>query len=429
MPVLTAAQSPQHLHDPAARPVYNGPPLGLKLAIDEALQKNPELVVLRRQFDSARLRPGAERFLMPPTLEAQIWQWPVTTVNPLNVNMYMFTMQQEVPGAGKRQARSALAQADSDLAGADIAIRARDVVTEVMRAYADLVVARRSIEIHLTSVDVLRQFAEATTVKYAAGRRPQQDVLKAVAELSKLHEDLVMHEEAAGLAAARLNTLLDRSPDAPIGVLDEPRDPVALPSAAALQQAALDNQPELDAARTGIERAKASLGVVTSDEKPDFTLGGGYMLMPREAGAWTASVSVTWPNAPWARGRLDARRAEANADIDAAVANRHRVEARVRLAVQEAYVRVTATTQRASLLRTTVVPQSQQTLESARIAYQSDRLDFLELIDAQRALLDAELSYFRALSDRELALADLSRAVGADVLASMPSDAGGGGTR
>jgi outer membrane protein TolC len=140
-------------------------------------------------------------------------------------------------------------------------------------------------------------------------------------------------------------------------------------------------------------------------------------------------VSVTWPNAPWARGRLDARRAEANADIDAAVANRHRVEARVRLAVQEAYVRVTATTQRASLLRTTVVPQSQQTLESARIAYQSDRLDFLELIDAQRALLDAELSYFRALSDRELALADLSRAVGADVLASMPSDAGGGGTR
>ena len=49
------------------------------------------------------------------------------------------------------------------------------------------------------------------------------------------------------------------------------------------------------------------------------------------------------------------------------------------------------------------------------VAYQADRLDFLALIDSQRALLDARLNYFRALSDRELALADLSRAIGQDI--------------
>jgi hypothetical protein len=66
-----------------------------------------------------------------------------------------------------------------------------------------------------------------------------------------------------------------------------------------------------------------------------------------------------------------------------------------------------------------IVPQSEQTLEVSRVAYQADRLDFLALIDSQRTLLDAHLNYFRALSDRELALADLSRAVGVEVPAAV----------
>src|SRR5262245_53551932 len=82
---------PQHeAHTASAPRVYEGRPLTLAGAIDEALAKNPELIALRRQFEAARQRPGQERFLMPPTLEAQIWQWPITTLNPLNTNMYMF---------------------------------------------------------------------------------------------------------------------------------------------------------------------------------------------------------------------------------------------------------------------------------------------------------------------------------------------------
>lgn len=418
------AQSAEHLHGVTQR-TYEGPRLTLKAAVDEALQKNPALVALRYQYDVARRRPDQERFLAPPTFEAQIWQWPLTTINPLNTNMYMFTIQQDIPGRGKRDLRVAVAEKDAELASTEIAARARDVLKEVMRAYADLVVTRRAIDIHLASVDLLRQFADASTLKYAAGRSGQQDVLKAVTEVSKLHEDLVMHEESAAMAAARLNTLLDRDPETPIGALDEPREDVSLPASADLQRVALEHQPELEAARLGVERAKSSLAVVNRDYKPDFMVGGGYMLMPRMAGAWTASVGMTWPNAPWSRGAFDVKKIAANAEIDAATAKVHDVERQLRLAVHEAYIRVIAAGQRASLIRTTVLPQSEQTLEVSRVAYQTDRLDFLALIDNQRAVLDAQLNYFRALSDRELALADLARAVGTDgldaALAASPS--------
>ena len=77
---------------------YDGPPLTLAGAVDEALAKNPGLIALRKQFDAARHRPGQERFLMPPTFEAQIWQWPINTLNPANTNMYMLMMNQDLSG-------------------------------------------------------------------------------------------------------------------------------------------------------------------------------------------------------------------------------------------------------------------------------------------------------------------------------------------
>jgi outer membrane protein TolC len=54
-------------------------------------------------------------------------------------------------------------------------------------------------------------------------------------------------------------------------------------------------------------------------------------------------------------------------------------------------------------------------MEVSRVAYQTDRVDFQALIDNQRVLLDVNLEYFRALSDFTQALADLERAIGADL--------------
>jgi hypothetical protein len=63
------------------------------------------------------------------------------------------------------------------------------------------------------------------------------------------------------------------------------------------------------------------------------------------------------------RGKIDARIAERSAAVDGAKAHERAMENRVRLAVQEAYVRAKSPQDRATLLRTTVLPQSQQTLK------------------------------------------------------------------
>ena len=402
-------------HSSGAPRVYQGPPLTLAAAIEEAQKRNPDLLALRQQIDAMRQRPVQERGLDPPTAEAQIWQWPINTLNPANTTMYMFMVGQDIPGRGKRDLRAAVAEKDVALAETDAAIRARQVVDEVRQAYASLFIARKAIDVHLASVELLRQIADVSEAKYKTGRISQQDVLKPVLELSRLHGDVLTFEERATIAAARLNVLLDRAPDGPIGPLVEPRAAATLPAVADLQRMAVDRQPELQRARVEIGRAEAQLAVAKGDYKPDFMVQGGYMLMPAMTDAWMGRVGITWPNAPWSRRRLDAHVAEQTAAVDAAKTRERALENTVRLAVQEAYARAQSAQDRAALFRTTILPQSRQTLEVSRVAYQTDRVEFQALIDNERMLLDSELDYYRALSDFEMAIGDLERAVGTDL--------------
>ena len=398
---------------------YDGPPLTLQAALDEALAKNPELVALRAQLGVTRERPAQERSLAPPMLETTIWQWPINSLNPANTNMYMFMATQELPGRGKRTLRAAVADKDVALAQNDIDARARHVFNDVKQAYAELFVSRKAIEIHLATVDVLRQFADISQAKYTTGRISQQDVLKAVVEVSRLHEDIITLDQQAQIATAKLNTLLDRPTDAPFGPLGAPYEQTLVPSIADLQRQALERQPEIQGARLTVERAEAALALARRDHKPDFSVQGGYMLLPGQTDGILARLSITWPDAPWSRGRIDARVREMAADVEAATARQKSVENVLRFAVQEAYVRVKAAEQRAALLKTTILPQSQQTLEVSRVAYQNDRVEFLALLENERTLLNAQLEYYRALSDFDQALADLERAVGTEMSPDM----------
>ena len=70
----------------------SGAPLTLNAALGEALARNPDLVALEAQLEADRHAPQHERVLMPPMLEAQIWQWPLTTANPAGAT-YMALIQ------------------------------------------------------------------------------------------------------------------------------------------------------------------------------------------------------------------------------------------------------------------------------------------------------------------------------------------------
>jgi outer membrane protein TolC len=369
--------------------------------------------------DPLRAPPAQTRALMPPRVEAQIWQWPVNTLNPSNANMFMFMASQELPGRGKRAASTALAEAEIRVAEARVGSRERDVIEAVTESYWDLFAARRAIGTHLESIDLLNQIADVAQARYAAGRAPQKDVVKAMVETTRVHEDLVDLERAAKQASIRLNALLNRPIDSPIGVVAEPEETTLQGSVDDLYAMAAREQPDLRAVRLDVERARAEVVVEQRAAGPDWSVGAGYMLQPRQTDAWLAQLSVSWPHAPWSRKGLEARAAEARAALSVTEAEAAARAVRVDAAIGDAYSNVKAAEERAALLRTALIPQARQAVDVARIGYETDRSDVVSLLEDERTLLDAELMYDRARLEWRRSVAELERAVGVSLPSSM----------
>ena len=85
-------------------------------------------------------------------------------------------------------------------------------------------------------------------------------------------------------------------------------------------------------------------------------------------------------------------------------------------------------TRNLALLQDKLIPKARKTLEIARAGYPAGQIDFLSLIDAQRALLNFQLEEVEARTRREIILADLSLSIagmapeGAPILPPSPGD-------
>jgi outer membrane protein TolC len=62
-----------------------------------------------------------------------------------------------------------------------------------------------------------------------------------------------------------------------------------------------------------------------------------------------------------------------------------------------------------------LIPKAQQSLKVTEQSYRSASVSFLDLIDAQRTLLEFQLAYQRALVDHEQALARIELLVGGKI--------------
>ena len=395
---------------PHAGRIYPGTPLSLGGAVDESLASNTALAAATAASRAAAQRPDIERYLMPPMAEVQVFQWPINTANPLNAQV-MVGAEQQFPGRGKRALRVARGEEEASMVANRVAVETVRVTADVKEAYVQVFTARRLLDFFDEAVGLVRQLGEAAELKYTTGKITQQDVVKALVERIRLEREIVMVTEQARMAEARLNTLLGRASDAPVGPLAFP-DTSLLPPLDVAQRIASRQQPMLQDPVIEGRLADADLKVIASERRPDWVVQGGFMMMPGEWNAVTARVGLTWPSAPWSVKRLAAQRREAEGRRDAAQASSRALATQTAQMVQEAWVRATSAAERGTLIESGLLPRAEHTLELARLGYQADRASFLDVVDTARAVIDIRRDLVQADADRQLAIVALERAMG-----------------
>jgi outer membrane protein TolC len=378
-----------------------------------ALARNPEIEVAVRRVAIAEAHVPAAGALEDPIAMYRGWGIPLQQPWNFNDAQNMFSVTETLPGPGKRGLRTSVAQSDVAESKAGLQQTRLDIRVRVHKAFDDMLLADDELRVHQQHVSIARQAIEAARIKYAVGKVPQQDILKAQVALTQLAEHMIRFDRDAELARARLNTLLGRDPAAPLHVRGEYAVLAPLPDEHALEALALHSRPDLVMAQIAAERSHKEQALARKAYVPDFTVSGGYMLMPPTVDMRNAYMVEGSMNLPWLNHRKH------NADIAETTARATEQDAELAALrnaafgqVQEALVQAQAAQKFALLYHDKLLPQAEATLQSSVIAYENDKTDFLDLLDSQMTVIDIDLAWVQAVADFDTRLADLELATG-----------------
>ena len=392
------------------------PPEPLKLpgVIREALAANPEIVAARQQWAAASQRIAQARSLDDPTLSVQWWNTP-ESFNLGQAKNTIIGLSQKFPFPGKLALKEEVASRSADITEQALRAKERDLIARVKQAYYELFLAHKAIEIHHEQIDLLTQFLQTAIAKFRTGKGSQVDVLKAQVELSTLHQQLPVLEQRRETAQAKINTLVDKDPRTPLGMPEEPRVERFARDLDELFQMAADTRPEVKAAGLAVQRNERARALAHRQYYPDVTVAVQRFQNFQANDGFGAIMAINLPFAFWTKPKYDASVQEAGAAVAAARADLQTLENMTRFQIRDVLAKVRASWEVALLYRTTVLPQAEESLASARAGYRTGRSDFLNLIESDRALREFQLAYYRALVDWQQRVAELEQVVGREL--------------
>ncbi len=392
-------------------------PLGADLdgLLDYARTHNPGFAVERLEALAAHERVGPAGALPDPTFQIELMdatntmRGGPTTLIPGEVGETRYRISQPLPGWGKREldSRAAAAQAARSDAARDAAWL--ELATEIKEAWLRHYAASREAALNREALALLEGLEATTLARYRLGLVEQQAVLRAQREITAQRLALVAVEQRRASTSAALNALLARAPDAPLAEpaeLPAPDDVLAL---AELVERARMRNPGLAAEAHGIDAARLERDRTFRDRYPDFGVGLTYNRPRSGRESWDVMFEVMIPLQQSARR---GREREAERMVEAADARRAAAEARLLGDLGRAHAQYRAGRETLRLLRGVLLPQAEATRDATRAAFETARVDFDSVLEAERELIDTWFTLLEADVETRLALFEIEKLVG-----------------
>lgn len=377
--------------------------------LEAVLDRNPGIAAARDTWEAARERIAQAESLVDPTASYSLA--PLSLGSSDTRLGEQFRLGQRIPFPGTLRLRAEVASSGADAAGQQLDELRLRLATAASLLFDDYYSVVRALEINAEHQRLLEDVQAVAVSRYSAGLAPQQAPIRAEVEGAHLLHRKVALETRRRTLIARLNTLLHRDPRAS---LPPPPAELAVPDAwegtgeapaaePALRPEVLGQHAEIAARRSALALARLAL-------YPDFEASTAYNSMwATEEHRWTVGVGV---NLPIRRRRAHAGIAEAEARLAAAESELARLEDQVRVEIEVAALELAEALHVVRLYRDRVLPAARDGIAAARSGFETGAATMLSLIDAERSLRTAELSYHQALADASSRRAELDRALG-----------------
>jgi outer membrane protein TolC len=401
-----------------AQSLPEGKTVGLPELINQAKKSNPQILAAYNNWIAQEFKIKQVRSLPDPRASFSYFGDNIETkVGPQEAK---YGLAQKIPFPGKLGLKGKTAEKDAQMMREKYEATEREIVKRVKFAYYDIWWVDKAIQVTESEKNILSNLERVAREKFETNLTPQQDVIKAQVLISKLIDKLFLLRQQSKSLRAQMNSLLSRPKSVPLGKLQEIEMAEFNYSIEELHSIALENRQELIAANLDIERKEYEESLAKLDYFPDFTLGlnyiqigDGHTTQPNDGqDAWMGMVSI---NVPIWFDKLGAQLREKEAKLEASKKNYENVENSVDFEVEDLYFKVSTYQEIVSLYETALIPQTEQSFQAAKTAYETGEVDFLNWLDSERVLLQTRLAYYKAIVDYQKSIAYLERVVGKDL--------------
>ncbi len=325
-----------------------------------------------------------------------------------------------VYSAGRTDALERAAEAERKASEQDIVAARSDLRLEITRAFWALVSAIESERVLARSLETMGVHVGDLRSRFEQGLIAPNEVLTAEAQQSRERVLAIEATNIRGVSEADLRRL--------IGLDTMQRiEPLAALEGGISSTATIDGllteartqRAERRALEDRLEASRAREAAVAADARPQIGVNAGYdyarpnpRVFPRVAewhDSWDASVNLSW--SLWDGGRRRAQLAEAAAASQAIKARTADFDRQVSFEVQQR--RLEADSSRAAI--DAAQDGVRSAVEAQRVVmerYRAGVVTNTDVLDANLAVLQAELDLTRARANARLADARLERAVG-----------------
>lgn len=382
-----------------------------------ARERHPEFAAMRHEADAAAARVVPAGALPDPMLGVELRDF-VTDANanllPARVGSTRYTVTQSLPWFGKRDLRRDIATAGADEAQGRAAAVWTDLAWQIKQTYVRHHLHMASLRFGRENLELLAQLERIAQVRYANGLVPQQDVIRAQTERTALQSELALLEGDNDQAAARIRALLGQPANIRLLAPERlrPMPPAAKLTVTELETRLVARNPRLAADAARIDAAEKGRELTYKNRYPDFNVGLAAIQARDRVSGWDLMFGV---NIPLQQDSRRAQEREAERMLDAAKSRKEATLNQALAELSESLAGLQAARRVEELVNFSLLPQAGLTLQAALAGYETGKVDFATVLDAQRQIRRAKEDLVRARSTQQLRLADIERVIGEEL--------------
>ncbi len=334
-----------------------------------------------------------------------------------DVYNFSTTVSQPLFTGGFNLANYRAAKLGVDLSKENVETVKRDLVLQVRVGYFNILRAEKFWDVAKQAVKQFEAQLEVTKAFFDVGIVPKNDVLQAEVRLANTKQAAKKVENDLATAKASFNTLLRREIDTPfevVDILEYKRFPMSFE--ASLEES-LRLRPEVKAAQLNIDQAKEGVKAARSGFFPTISLLGNYGRFSEELGLngdyknerWTVQALATLTLWNW--GNTALKVGENKVKVTQAEDLKTQLIDSITLEVKNDYLNMALAEKNLSVAEKSI-EQAEENLRMNEERYKYQVATQTDVLDAVVLLSQARVNYYGALSDFNIAKAQLERAMG-----------------